>query len=156
MSPEIHDVSLGRGVTGLVGIHAENQGCCAPNVGTQGFRGPNVGIQEFHDPNVGTQGFHDPGVEIQGCWDGRLQDGATCYNREYVRKIMMEFVVRMLFFHIPWGRSRVRKADARVGTNSRGEGWTHCRSCVVQGAREEENRRKKQMVRRQLRRSYNG
>ena len=97
-------MSLDRGVTGLVGIRAENQGCYGPNVGTQGFRGPNVGIQEFHDPNVGTQGFHDPGVEIQGCWDVRLRGGATCYSgnasenfKEIMMVLMMVLVVGMLF-----------------------------------------------------------
>ena len=67
LSPEIHGVSLGRGVTGLVGIRAENQGCYGPNVGTREFHGPGVGIQGFRGLDVGTQEFHGPGVGTQGC-----------------------------------------------------------------------------------------
>ena len=65
--PEIHDVSPGRGVSGLVETRAEIQGCYGPNVGTQEFHGPGVGTQGFRGLDVGTQGFHGRDVGTQGC-----------------------------------------------------------------------------------------
>ena len=76
VSPEIHDASLGRGVTGLAGSRAGSRECRGPGVANQGCCDPNAGIQEFRGQ----------GAEIQECWDERLQGVATYYNRECEKK----------------------------------------------------------------------
>lgn len=77
LSPEIHDASLGRGVTGLAGSRAGSRECRGPGVANPEFRGPDVANQGCCDPNAGIQEFRGQGAEIQECWDERLQGVAT-------------------------------------------------------------------------------
>lgn len=78
---EIHDASLGRGVTGLAGSRAGSRECRGPGVANPEFRGPDVANQGCCDPNAGIQEFRGQGAEIQECWDERLQGVATYLGR---------------------------------------------------------------------------
>ena len=74
------------------------------------------------------------------CRDILLQ--GMCQKKDMVVEMMAKLVVRIFLLalvmvfvmhrekDVPWGGSRVRKPDARIGTNSRREGRPCCRSCV--------------------------